>query len=92
VTEPTAIQKAEALYRYALQTGSKLETFSLILTAAEAFDALEHLCRAQSFCPEHNEAFGRDIAEARKKGDPWDLISEFRICGLKVARADRVLN
>lgn len=89
---PVAISKAEGLRRFAQMTGAKPDTFQVILTVKEAFELLDHLAAGAFGQYEDQARLERDIETAKAVGDPWSILEEWTLLGMKVVRADRVLN
>jgi hypothetical protein len=85
---PSALTKATALYRYAMEQGAALETFQLALTDAEAFEILDWF-KAQM---EPNGLFEVDLEIAHRTGRPFEMLGNFHLMGIAIVRANLALN
>jgi len=86
---PAAIEKAESLYRFALNSGAQVSTFVLCLKPHEAQELLEWYATQYAG---RSEQFDLDLEVARVSGDPWQILDNFQLLGLTLARAELVLH
>ena len=91
----TALGRAEAVIRYANRLGARLSDFRVLVTDAEAFEALDWLVvtMEESAPTEINmDLLKMDIAQAKANGDPWPVVNEFTILGLTLERISESLH
>lgn len=86
---PAALTKAKALLHFAGCLGAPVHEFQVICSAAEAYELLDWLSTGGSGPP--SELLLEDIRQARIDADPWAVLQHFRLLGLEIVRADRVL-
>jgi hypothetical protein len=89
---PAAIEKADSLAAFAKRRGAPLKDFKLALTAAEAFELLDFIAAGGMGVYANHHLLIQDVQNAHAAGEPWELVSHFELCGLKIDRADLVLN
>ena len=75
------MEKAESLYRFAQGQGSPLSTFQLTLTEPEAAELLNWYGLLYSGT---NEMFDADFEIAKRTCNPWPILSQFELMGLKI--------
>jgi hypothetical protein len=78
--KPVAIEKAQSLYNFAQAQGSPLSTFKLALTVKEGMELLDHMVANN----EPNEQLDIDVAEAKRTGDPFFVLSNFVLMGIEI--------
>lgn len=88
--KPYALEKADTLYRFALNQGSPLETFELALTDKEADALLDWLPQSGMVGDEWQQVLADDIALARRAKDPFRVLGNFTFSGLRVVAATRL--
>lgn len=81
IQEPEALVKAESLFKFAQSSGAPLDTFILTLSEPDAMDLLAFYEAQYS----HVELFVADVAEARRTNNPWLVLSNFELFGLRMA-------
>lgn len=84
---PAAIAKAQSLHRFAAQQGAPLDSFKLVLTDAEALEALDWF-KGQMY--RSDAAFDVDLEIAHRTGNPWQMLSNFQLMGLEVVRVEQL--
>ena len=77
---PSALEKAKSLYDYALGQGSQVSTFELAVSDTEAFELLDWFVEQNP----GNELLEFDVSDAKRKGNPWEVMNNFVLMGLKV--------
>lgn len=80
--QPAALRKAESLFRYATNQGGGLATFEVVLTDAEADELLDWIPISGLVAAEGLPQLEEDIAEARRKKDPWFVLQHFSFYNL----------
>lgn len=84
---PAALAKAESLAAYARASGAPLSEFALAITLGEAYELLDHLASGALGRCENQAVLERDIADAKVKGDPFEVLSQWTLLGLDIVRA-----
>jgi hypothetical protein len=82
---PAALAKAESLAKFVQASGCARETFALTLTDAEAFELLDYLADGGLGRYENHDLLMADVAEAKRRGDPWKVLGCFQLAGLNLA-------
>lgn len=83
--KPAAIEKAESLYKFVMNSGQPLREFELSLTRPEAYELLDFL-EAGGLGPPC-DLLRKDIELARQRGDPWEVLCNFQLQGLTIGKA-----
>ena len=89
--KPAALEKASALHRFAAMTGQPPKDFAVIATLGEGYELLDYLASGGCGRMRDHELLLADIEEAKLAGDPWLVLNDWKIAGLKILRADKVL-
>lgn len=76
-----ALEKAKSLLKFASDQGAKQDTFELTLSETEAFELLDWFIGQYG----DNTLLADDVAMARIDKNPWDVLSNFTLLGLKMA-------
>ena len=83
---PAALIKAESLARYVQHTGAPQSEFLLALTLGEGYELLDYLASgAMGRCANHAD-LEHDIADAKVKGDPFEILSQWSLLGFSIVR------
>jgi hypothetical protein len=82
----SAIEKAQALYQFASSQGCPLSTFVLVLSDAEAMEALRELVARIKRLGGGNEQMDIDWQIAIVTGNPWGMLQNFELMGFSMAR------
>lgn len=85
---PVALALADELYRYALGQGAPINSFELLLTLGEGYELLDWIPGAGLFSD--LELLRQDIEEAKIKGDPWLVLDNFTLKGMRIRCSDRL--
>jgi hypothetical protein len=84
--------KADSLAVFARGQGSGLSAFELALTQDEAFELLDRLAAGALVEVQNPELLRQDIEQAKRAGDPWQVLVHFQLNGFDIVRAELVLN
>jgi hypothetical protein len=76
-----AIEKADSLHRFAVSQGAHLSTFVVVLSDQDALELLDWFVEQYEF----NSLLEMDVAEAKAKHDPWNVLSNFTLHGMSIA-------
>jgi hypothetical protein len=87
-----AEQKADSLAVFARGQGCALSSFELALTQKEAFELLDRLAAGSIVAVADQALLVLDIEQAKRAGDPWQVLGNFQLNGFNMVRADLVLN
>lgn len=84
----SALAKAESLHKFAQSQGCPLADFQLVLSDVEGLELLGWFVEQYA----RNELLSLDVERARRTRDPWPVLSEFELLGMRMLRASLVLN
>jgi hypothetical protein len=87
-----AVEKADALVAFAKRRGSPLKDFQVTITLEEAWELLDFMAAGGLGFFQNHHVLVTDVAAAKAAGDPWTILPHMQLCGMPLARADRVLN
>lgn len=79
--EPSALAKAVSLHHFAQAQGCPLEAFELCLSQPEALELLDWYGAQYSG---QSECFDCDLEIAKRTQDPWPILANFVLLGLKM--------
>jgi hypothetical protein len=79
--EPIALERAKSLHRYAFSQGAGVTDFRLCLSNAEGMELIRWLAEEHDFDDEDMEV---DIEAAKRRGDPWPVLNQFSLLGLRM--------
>ena len=83
--EPACFERARGLKRFAKSTGTPLQYWYVYVTKTEAFALLEWLAETSDPAHLNVELLREELLKAKYADDPWPLLSEFTVEGLKTA-------
>lgn len=83
---PAALDKAESLHSYATSQGSPLSTFALALSDDEGIELCDYLVQENP----GSDLLAYDVAEAKRKRNPWPVLDNFVLMGLSLCRRDEL--
>jgi hypothetical protein len=81
---PAAVAKAESLAKFALASGSPLDSFALVLTEPEAYELLDYLAAGGMGRYENHDLLVADIEQARRDKNPYGVLGWFQLSGLSI--------
>lgn len=84
---PAALAKAESLSKFALASGSPLDTFAIVLTDAEAYELLDYLAAGGLGRYENHDLLIADVERAKREKNPWGVLEWFQLNGLSIYAA-----
>jgi hypothetical protein len=88
VTEPAALERAQALARHAAYLGVDRSQFAVTVTIQEAFQLIDWLIGTAKRDGNLNHSLLElDAEQARALGDPWIVLTNFELMGMPVFRA-----
>lgn len=76
-----ALEKAKSLIEFAKSCGAKQDTFELTLSETEAFELLDWFIGQYG----DNTLLADDVEMAKMAKNPWPVISNFTLLGLRMA-------
>ena len=86
MSEPAAVVRARSLLKHVKHLGASPEEFFVPVTAEEGFELLRWF-RGQVTEEQMNlQLLDRDIDRAKRRGNPWPMLENFRLCGLEIRR------
>ena len=85
---PVALTKAESLARFVHHTGAHQSEFQLALTLGEGYELLDYLASGAMGRCLNQSALEHDIAEAKVKGDPFEILSGWHLMGFEIVRVE----
>ena len=88
--KPVALEKAEALHRFALKSGAPLAEFKLALTLGEGYELIDYFAAGGLGRYQNHDQVVQEVAEAKAAGDPWLVLQYLRPNGLEVVRLESV--
>jgi hypothetical protein len=91
VPTPLALNKAKELYQFAMTQGAPLADFELMLTVEEGFELIDWLPHSGLFGSEHLPTLEGDIELAKQEKNPWVVLDNFVLHGMRITRKDQAL-
>jgi hypothetical protein len=85
---PSALKKADSLQRHARYLGVPLSEFQLALTLGEGYELLDFLANGGMGQFQNHALLCQDIADAKLKGDPFKVLTQFQLEGLDIVRVE----
>jgi hypothetical protein len=88
--EPLAVNRARVLRKHVKWLGAPVEEFCVAVTKDEGFELLKWFrdeANPESF---NYEQYDQDCAYAMRKGDPFDVLANFTLCGLAIVPLGKV--
>lgn len=89
MSKPAALERAISLVKHIRYLGAALEEFHVPVTLEEGWELLrwyrQQLIQQSVGADEMNlELLDRDIELAKKRGNPFPVLENFGLCGLKI--------
>lgn len=89
MSKPVALARAQSLLKHIKHLGAPLEEFHVPVTIEEGWELLrwyrKELKRQSVGHDEMNlTLLDHDIAQAKRRGNPFSVLENFGLCGLKI--------
>lgn len=84
--EPAAVERARTIRRYISTVGADVREFYVVITSDEGFELLRWFrARPEVSIDSMNlRLLDMDIKKAAKRGNPFDVLENFTVCGLAI--------
>lgn len=85
-SEPAAVERARALRHYISVMGADTREFYVAITSDEGFELLRWFRSHPEVSMDkmNLSLLDRDIKKASKRGNPFDVLENFTVCGLTI--------
>lgn len=84
--DPSAMEKARSLVRFAKLTGTPLKYYSVMLKDDEAVVLMDWFLEQADPRFVDRQALHLAIIEAKEHNDPWEVLAHFSLLGMSIER------
>lgn len=86
MSDPTAMETARSLVRFAKHTGTPLKQYSVAITDGEAMELMDWFLETADPTFVDREALRAAVFEAKDHNDPWEVLRHFSLLGMAIER------
>lgn len=90
MSEPAAVKRARDLRRHVDKLGAPLDDFYVLVSKDEGVELLAWFRANVDESKLNVSLYDRDVRKALKKGDPFQVLEQFTLCGLQIKPSVRV--